>query len=66
AGIFLGLLGALAASRLLATLLFGVSPTDPLAYAVVGLVLGGAAMAACLAPARRAARIDPIISLRGD
>jgi ABC-type antimicrobial peptide transport system permease subunit len=65
-GVLVGFLGALAASRLLDSMLFGVSSTDPLSYASVIFVLGGAALAACLIPARRAARIDPIVSLRGD
>jgi predicted permease len=66
AGIVVGLAGAAAASRLLESLLFGVTTTDPLAYALVTLVLVAAALAACLLPARRAARIDPIVSLRGE
>ncbi|HUI83970.1 MAG TPA: ABC transporter permease [Candidatus Binatia bacterium] len=65
-GVVLGLLGAFAASRALITLLFGVSPLDPLTYAgVVALLLGVAAFA-CLRPARRAARIDPAMTLRAE
>lgn len=65
-GLAVGIAGALAAVRLLDSLLFGVSSTDPLAYGTVVLVLGGASLAACLLPARRAARIDPMASLRGE
>jgi putative ABC transport system permease protein len=46
--------------------LFGVTPTDPVAYVVVVATLGIAALAACVLPAQRAARIDPIVSLRGE
>jgi putative ABC transport system permease protein len=63
-GLFLGLVGALALRRLLATLLFGVSPADPLIFAVVSSLLGLVACVACYLPARRAARVDPLISLR--
>ena len=66
AGLAVGVAGAVAVSRLLEGLLFGVTPTDPLAYAAVVAVLGGAALAASALPARRAARIDPIVSLRGE
>jgi predicted permease len=65
-GLVAGIAGALAIARLLDGLLFGVSSTDPLAYALVVAVLGGASLAACLLPARRAARIDPMVSLRQD
>ena len=66
AGLALGVAGALAVSRLLEGLLFGVTPTDPVAYVVVVATLGIAALAACVLPAQRAARIDPIVSLRGE
>ena len=58
------MLGALGAARYLRTLLFEVSPADPLTFAVVTLVLGGAAFAACYLPARRATRVDPMVALR--
>jgi ABC-type lipoprotein release transport system permease subunit len=47
-------------------LLFGVATIDPLVYAAVSLILAGVAIVASLAPARRAARIDPVVALRSD
>jgi ABC-type antimicrobial peptide transport system permease subunit len=64
AGVAAGVLGALGAARYLRTLLFEVSPADPLTFAGVTLVLGGAAFAACYLPARRATRVDPMVALR--
>lgn len=66
AGGVIGVVGALAASRLLASLLFGVSRADPLSYVVGLTVLTIAAIAAAWAPARQAARVDPIIALRAE
>jgi predicted permease len=66
AGVFLGLLGALALSRVLQGLLFGVQPTDPPTFAAVAAVLVLAAVAACLLPAQRAARVDPLRALRAE
>jgi putative ABC transport system permease protein len=63
-GLALGLAGAIALSRLLTTLLFGVSPTDPLTYSAVALMLLTIAAAAAYVPARRAAKVDPIVALR--
>ena len=63
-GAALGLLGALAAGRLLAGVLFGVSATDPITYAAVPIVLAGVAALACTVPAVRASRINPITALR--
>lgn len=64
AGLALGLLVSLAFSRVLSTLLFGVSPYDPVTYAGVSLGLMAVAIIACYVPARRATRVDPIVALR--
>jgi predicted permease len=63
-GIVIGLGGALLASRLLKGLLYGVTSTDPLTFALVPLVLVAVAIAACYVPARRATKVNPIIALR--
>jgi putative ABC transport system permease protein len=64
AGIGIGLAGALALTRLLANLLFGVSATDPLTFILVPLLLAAVALAASLIPAHRAASIDPHVALK--
>jgi putative ABC transport system permease protein len=63
-GIVVGLVGALAATRLMAALLFGVGASDVSTYASVVIVLGGAALLASFIPARRAMKIDPMVALR--
>jgi putative ABC transport system permease protein len=63
-GALLGLGGALALTRLLKTLLFGVSATDPLTFIVIAALLIIVALLACWIPARRAASMDPLVSLR--
>ena len=63
-GIFIGLLLSTLLTRLLHNLLFGVSSTDALTYSVVALLLAVVALAACLIPARRATRVDPMAALR--
>jgi putative ABC transport system permease protein len=63
-GLAIGIGGAFAVTRLIRTLLFGVAPTDPMTFAAVALVLAGVALAAACLPARRAARIDPMVALR--
>jgi putative ABC transport system permease protein len=64
AGIVIGLIGTLAVTRVLKSELFGVTATDPLTFVGVGLLLTLVALAACYLPARRAARVDPIVALR--
>ena len=65
-GLVIGLAGSFALTRLIAKLLFGVAPTDPLTFAAVSVVLLGIAVLASWLPARRATRIDPILALRSD
>jgi predicted permease len=63
-GIVAGILGAFALTRLLSSLLFGVTPTDPVTFATAPAILLGVAVLACWIPARRAAGIDPVRALR--
>ncbi len=66
AGVILGLVGALACTRVLQKLLFDVSPTDPITYCVIVGLLGLATIGASWAPARRASSVDPVVALRTD
>ncbi|MEK6303159.1 MAG: ABC transporter permease [Acidobacteriota bacterium] len=63
-GVVAGVAGAFWLTRLIASLLYGVSPNDPLTYTVIALLLIGVALIACFIPAHRATRVDPMVALR--
>jgi putative ABC transport system permease protein len=65
-GLVLGLIGAFAVTRLLSQMLYGVTASDPMTYAMVAGLLFATALAACLVPAQRATKVDPMIALRHD
>ncbi|HXW04753.1 MAG TPA: ABC transporter permease [Vicinamibacterales bacterium] len=65
-GLSLGLAGAYFLSRVLRTLLVQITPTDPVTFAVISLLVTLVAVAACLIPARRATRVDPLVALRSE
>jgi predicted permease len=65
-GVVLGLAGSVVVARLLEGLLFGVAPGDPVTFAAVAMLMIGVGLAACAVPARRAARVDPLVAMRAE
>jgi putative ABC transport system permease protein len=66
AGLACGFVGALLLTRFIATQLYGITAHDPLTFAAIGLLLAAVALLACLIPARRATRVDPMVALRSE
>jgi ABC-type antimicrobial peptide transport system permease subunit len=65
-GLSIGLVGAFFLSKVMQALLIGISPNDPITFATITIVLGSVAVAACLLPAHRATRVDPLVALRAE
>jgi ABC-type antimicrobial peptide transport system permease subunit len=65
-GIGVGIVGALGLARVTRSLLFGVTPNDPATYAAVSVVIAAVALLACLVPAQRAVRVDPLVAIRDE
>jgi ABC-type antimicrobial peptide transport system permease subunit len=64
-GVILGLAASIALGRLISSILFQISPTDPVALIISSLIMGTTALIAGYLPARRASRVDPAVALRG-